>query len=117
MIERPPPLVSQTLASAFDAYEPGGFYDEVFAGPGAVRRHYAALVERLGGTAWGELQDRRARLEQAFMNQGVTFTVYKDDAGIERIFPFDPVPRIVTRRKWERIERGLTQRITALNAF
>ena len=117
MIERPPSLVSQTLASAFDAYEPGGFYDEVFAAPGVVRPHYGALVRTLSDTPWGELLDRRARLEQAFMNQGVTFTVYKDDAGIERIFPFDPVPRIVTRRKWERIERGMKQRIRALNAF
>src|SRR5207247_5634174 len=64
-----------------------------------------------------EVGDRRLRLDRAFMNQGVTFTVYKDDAGIERIFPFDPMPRIVTRRKWERIEAGLKQRIFALNAF
>jgi uncharacterized circularly permuted ATP-grasp superfamily protein len=51
------------------------------------------------------------------MNQGVTFTVYKDDAGIERIFPFDPMPRIITHRKWMKIEAGLKQRTQALNMF
>jgi uncharacterized circularly permuted ATP-grasp superfamily protein len=116
MLERPP-LASQTLASAFEAYDPGAFYDEAFGARGEPRAHYRALLGTLSSTLWSELQDRRSRLEQAFMNQGVTFTVYKDDAGIERIFPFDPMPRIITRRKWERIEAGLKQRIWALNAF
>src|SRR5688500_9756212 len=116
MLERPP-LASQTLASAFQAYEPGAFYDEAFAAPGEPRAHYRALLNTLSSTLWCELHDRRSRLEQAFMNQGVTFTVYKDDAGIERIFPFDPMQRIITRRKWARMEAGLKQSIHALNAF
>ncbi|OQR26310.1 hypothetical protein BWR59_31800, partial [Pseudomonas sp. Bc-h] len=53
----------------------------------------------------------------AFRNQGITFTVYKDASGVERIFPFDLVPRIVPAKEWELIERGLEQRIVALNAF
>jgi uncharacterized circularly permuted ATP-grasp superfamily protein len=62
--------------------------------------------------------ERRLRLaSQTFLNQGVTFTVYADNEGTERIMPFDPIPRIIPRDEWERVERGLVQRITALNLF
>ena len=109
--------ILEGLADALESYPPGDFYDEMFDGPGSVRAHYRPLMRTLGAISSSEVRERRARLDQAFMNQGVTFTVYKDDAGIERIFPFDPMPRILTRRKWERIEAGLKQRIYALNAF
>jgi uncharacterized circularly permuted ATP-grasp superfamily protein len=108
---------SDLLAGLLEGYEPGDFYDEAFDAPGRPRAHYRPLVRTLGSMSSQEVGERRLRLDRAFMNQGVTFTVYKDDAGIERIFPFDPMPRIVTRRKWERIEAGLKQRIFALNAF
>jgi uncharacterized circularly permuted ATP-grasp superfamily protein len=125
MIERPVPRVADVsvappvdaLAASLSAYEPGDWYDEAFISDGHPRPHYRALIETLSRTSAADLRERRAQLAQAFMNQGVTFTVYKDDAGIERIFPFDPMPRIVTRRKWERIAAGLRQRILALNAF
>ena len=126
MIERPatpPPdavpvkVSPETLARVLNQYEPGEWYDEMFSAPGEVRAHYRPLLSSLGAMSPEDFQNRRSLLEQAFMNQGVTFTVYRDDAGIERIFPFDPVPRILTRRKWDRIERGLKQRIWALNAF
>ncbi len=103
--------------SPIEAYTPASFYDEGFSASGVPRAHYRALVRALSELSLDELADRRSRLELAFMNQGVTFTVYRDEAGIERIFPFDPIPRILTRRKWERIEAGLRQRIWALNAF
>ncbi|MGO8056550.1 circularly permuted type 2 ATP-grasp protein, partial [Rhizobium leguminosarum] len=54
---------------------------------------------------------------ELFMNQGITFTVYSDDAGIERIFPFDILPRIITGNEWEQIEAGIKQRLKALNLF
>src|SRR4051812_42570407 len=61
---------------------------------------------------------RRVRMaDVTFRNQGITFTVYKDAAGVEKIFPFDLVPRVVPANEWEIIERGLAQRITALNLF
>ena len=61
---------------------------------------------------------RRVRMaDVTFRNQGITFTVYKDAAGVEKIFPFDLVPRIVPAHEWDHIERGLVQRITALNLF
>jgi uncharacterized circularly permuted ATP-grasp superfamily protein len=105
------------VAQMLERYEPGDFYDEALAEPGAARAHYQPLFRTLGALSAEDVRERRLRLDRAFMNQGVTFTVYKDDAGIERIFPFDPMPRIITRRKWERIAAGLKQRIFALNAF
>jgi len=125
MIERPLPTAAARLSDlpgdGLDAlltrYQQGDFYDEMFAVDGQIRPHYRPLARTLANLSAADVRERRARLEQAFMNQGVTFTVYKDDAGIERIFPFDPMPRIITRRKWERIEKGLQQRIFALNAF
>lgn len=125
MIERPLPtaaarpsdLPGDGLDALLTRYQQGDFYDEMFAEDGQIRPHYRPLARTLANLSAADVRDRRARLEQAFMNQGVTFTVYKDDAGIERIFPFDPMPRVITRRKWERIEKGLQQRIFALNAF
>jgi uncharacterized circularly permuted ATP-grasp superfamily protein len=116
-LERPVDSSAATVASLFERYDPGDWYDEAFAAPGQLRPHYRALFKALGGMPLEDFRARRGRLEQAFMNQGVTFTVYRDDAGIERIFPFDPIPRVLTRRKWERIEAGLKQRIRALNTF
>src|SRR5260370_28980640 len=64
-----------------------------------------------------EFQKERTIADNAFLTQGVTFTVYNDQEGTERIFPFDLIPRIIPRAEWEQVERGLSQRITALNLF
>jgi len=64
-----------------------------------------------------EFQKKRTIADNAFLTQGVTFTVYNDQEGTERIFPFDLIPRIIPRAEWEQVERGLSQRITALNLF
>jgi uncharacterized circularly permuted ATP-grasp superfamily protein len=64
-----------------------------------------------------EFQKKRAIADNAFLTQGVTFTVYNDQEGTERIFPFDLIPRIIPYAEWEHVERGLSQRITALNLF
>jgi len=63
------------------------------------------------------LERSKHEADQSFFNQGITFTVYGNDKGTERIFPHDLLPRIITAAEWEKIERGLTQRITALNLF
>ena len=101
----------------FDRYEVDGLFDEMFATPGEPRAHYRAVAGRLmkmGAAAFS----RRVRMaDVTFRNQGITFTVYNDQRGVEKIFPFDLVPRIVPANEWEVIERGLTQRITALNLF
>ena len=105
------------MGHSFDEYEIGSFYDEMFRAPGVARSHYQALLDRLSEMADGELERKQALATNTFLNQGVTFTVYSDDQGTERIFPFDLIPRIIPRSEWEHVERGLVQRIRALNMF
>ena len=101
----------------FQQYALGHGYDEMFDGRGGTREHYAALYDRLGAVDPQELRQRQSAADLAFLHQGITFTVYGDDASTERIFPYDLIPRIITAPEWDVIERGLTQRITALNLF
>ena len=101
----------------FDDYDLGGFYDEMFLPDGTPRPEARALVERIEGLPEGELIRRHTAAEQALLNTGITFTIYGDEAGTERIFPFDVVPRIISHDAWDPIERGLTQRVEALNRF
>jgi uncharacterized circularly permuted ATP-grasp superfamily protein len=101
----------------FDQYEVNGLFDEMFVGPGQPRPHYSAVAARLKALGPSAFQKRVRMADVTFRNQGITFTVYKDAAGVEKIFPFDLVPRIVPAGEWSLIERGLVQRITALNLF
>ena len=99
-------------------YQPGSaFHDEMFAQDGQVRPHYAGVMSYLERLGISEFERRRAMLDVAFRNQGITFTVYGDAEGTERTFPFDPVPRIIPASEWAALEAGLKQRVTALNAF
>ncbi|WP_370651557.1 circularly permuted type 2 ATP-grasp protein [Luteitalea sp. TBR-22] len=104
-------------ASLFSEYRLGRAYDEMFAAPAVPRPQYAALYSQLGTLAAAELQRRQQVADRAFLHQGITFTVYGDHKGTERIFPYDLLPRIITGDEWRQLERGLTQRITALNLF
>ena len=101
----------------FDGYATGGFYDELFEADGTPRREARPLVERIEGLADGELLRSQQAATRALLRMGITFNVYHDGHGTERIFPFDVIPRIVPRGAWHEIERGLRQRITALNHF
>ncbi len=105
------------MGQLFSNYEPGDFCDEMFAAPGQVRPHYRALLERFREMGDGEIDRKQLLASQTFLNQGVTFTVYSDNQGTERIFPFDLIPRIIPHDEWEYVERGLQQRILALNLF
>lgn len=104
-------------ASLFARYRLGDFFDELFAAPGRPRRHYRHLYRRLARMSREDLDLRRTAADLAFLNQGITFTVYGDEAGIEKIFPFDLVPRVIPAREWDALEAGLSQRVTALNLF
>src|SRR5688572_1614788 len=101
----------------FEQYDVDGLYDEMFVAPGQPRPHYAPVAEMLVSLGVGAFQRRRQMADVSFRNQGITFTVYGDQRGVEKIFPFDLVPRIVPAAEWETIEKGLVQRITALNLF
>src|SRR5688500_753975 len=101
----------------FQQYDVDGLYDEMFLAPGTPRPHYAAVAENLVRLGVAAFQRRRQMADVSFRNQGITFTVYGDQRGVEKIFPFDLVPRIIPADEWETLERGLIQRITALNLF
>lgn len=101
----------------FDQYQVGDLFDEMFVEPGKPRRHYAPVAQRLTDMDCDAYERRRRMADVLFRNQGITFTVYADERGVEKIFPFDLVPRIIPADEWEMLERGLIQRITALNLF
>ena len=100
-----------------DTYNPEGFYDEMVESPGIPRRGMEVLVEKLAGIDDNTFLDRQREAERALFHMGITFNVYGDTKGTERIFPFDLIPRIVTGKEWAVIEKGLKQRIHALNLF
>ncbi|MEZ4676006.1 MAG: circularly permuted type 2 ATP-grasp protein [Caldilineaceae bacterium] len=103
-----PPFSSYALSSA---------YDEMFGTVNQTRDQYRRLHDRLRELPMETLERRQLAADRTFMHQGITFTVYSDERGTERIFPYDLLPRILTGREWDVIERGLTQRITAINLF
>ncbi|WP_415157865.1 circularly permuted type 2 ATP-grasp protein [Parafilimonas sp.] len=82
-----------------------------------IREQYAKLFEVLNHLHINTLHDKDRLASELFMNQGITFTVYSDNAGIERIFPYDIIPRIITAAEWQHIEEGIKQRLRALNLF
>lgn len=102
---------------ALEGYVPLSGPDEVLEEGGEVRAAYQEFMERLGGWQAGEYEQRQGRADLALLNAGITFTVYHEDAGIERIFPFSLIPRIVAVQEWARVEAGLRQRVGALNRF
>ncbi len=101
----------------FTSYDPGMFYDEMFSESGVPRPHYARLFETLSALPTAQFEERRKLADISFLLQGITFTVYSDGAGTERLFPFDLIPRILPRSQWDHIERGLSQRVFGLNLF
>ncbi len=101
----------------FETYDPEDFYDELFAAKGEPHPEAALLIERINSLSSGELQQRQQAVQIALFKEGVTFNVYGNEQGAERIFPFDIIPRIVSAQDWSRLEQGLKQRIYALNLF
>lgn len=92
-------------------------WDEMFSNEG-VRDSYAQVLHTLQNLNPESLNDKQLQASDLFMNQGITFTVYSDNnQGIERIFPFDIIPRIITKAEWSEVETGIKQRLKALNLF
>jgi len=112
------PLSSPSpFGALFSSYQLDAAYDEMFDRSGQARPHCRALYEDLLAASLGDLRQRQTEADKAFLTQGITFTVYGDNQGTERIFPYDILPRIVTAGEWRTLERGLTQRLTAINLF
>jgi uncharacterized circularly permuted ATP-grasp superfamily protein len=108
------PTPSGTL---FSSYKLNGPFDEMFEPSGVPRPHCRALLDAIQAAALSELRQHQQDADQAFLAQGITFTVYGDEEGTERIFPYDLLPRVITAAEWRTLERGLTQRLTAINLF
>lgn len=112
------PLASSPPRTTFfQPYDTRGYFDEVLTADGGVRPHYSGIIDRFATMDAAEFEAKRRAVDLAFLRQGITFNVYGDTQGAERIFPFDLVPRIIPAREWEHIEAGLVQRLTALNLF
>src|SRR5260221_10103019 len=93
-----------------DGYDPGNFYCELLRSPGNFR-----LRDRLAGLSIADFKRRAASAEQALYNLGIPFTVYSDGNAIDRILPFDAIPRVLSAAEWADRERGVIQRVNALN--
>ena len=105
------------LPAPFNRYALGDPYDEMFDASGVPRPHYAEMFDRLRELPADELRKRKQAGDLSFLHQGITFTVYGRAEGTEQIFPNDMLPRLLTAAEWSVIEKGLEQRITALNHF
>ncbi|HSL39288.1 MAG TPA: circularly permuted type 2 ATP-grasp protein [Desulforhopalus sp.] len=105
------------MMETFRDYDPGDFFDELFAADGTPRPGAKLLVEKIESLPPGDLAMRQKAAEALLLKMGITFNVYGRQEGTEKIFPFDIIPRIVAEEDWQQIESGLKQRIYALNAF
>src|ERR1700761_3094691 len=102
----------------FDQYNPiGGVWDEMDGSDGNLRDHYGKVIEYILGEKAGDFNKKEELAKRLFLSQGITFTVYNSGEGIEKIFPFDIIPRIITADEWAFVEKGIKQRLTALNLF
>jgi uncharacterized circularly permuted ATP-grasp superfamily protein len=108
---------SLPLSQMLKGYDPEMFFDEMLTAGGEPRSHYHRFRELFQNLTLDEFQHKRQSVDLAFLRQGITFNVYGDAAGAEKIFPFDLLPRIIPAKEWEYLERGLAQRIAALNLF
>ena len=96
---------------------PPGGYDEMFSAPGAAQPHYAAYWRWLEGVSMDTVERKRKEADLLFHRVGITFNVYGAEEGTERLIPFDSVPRIIPASEWTLLERGLLQRVRAMNLF
>jgi uncharacterized circularly permuted ATP-grasp superfamily protein len=101
----------------FAGYDTGGFFDEMISEQGEVRSHYARFKDRMQKMDWKKLNSLRFATDRAQLSMGMTFNVYSDNQGAERILPLDIIPRIISGADWGEMEKGLRQRIVALNLF
>lgn len=105
------------MAIQFSYSQDTPFFDEMFQSPSDPRDHYREVYDILNSLSDKLLNEKESYAKLSSINQGITFTVYNDGRGIERIFPFDLIPRIIKKQEWDIIESGIIQRIQALNHF
>jgi uncharacterized circularly permuted ATP-grasp superfamily protein len=101
----------------FSNYDPAGFYCEMLGTPEHPATHTRAVLERLQRMKISTLHRRAQATDRELFNLGITFTVYSDRNAIDRVLPFDVIPRVISAADWQHIETGCIQRVTALNQF
>lgn len=102
----------------FNKYNPiNSVWDEMYGTDSNIRDHYRKVIEYISRESAEDLNKKEDLAKRLFMSQGITFTVYNSGEGIEKIFPFDIIPRIITAAEWAFVEKGIKQRLTALNLF
>ncbi len=110
-------VLSASRAPIFGSYNLDNFYDEMVLDQGNVRPWCQFFTDSISHLGFKEIVQRQRAAERAFISMGITFNVYRDGAGVEKIFPFDIIPRIIDTQEWDKIDKGLKQRIKALNFF
>ena len=101
----------------FANYDRAGFFCEMFGGSAEPAAHTDAIRDRMRNMKVSTLQRRAQLSDRELYNLGITFTVYSDRNAIDRVLPFDVIPRVLSRDDWSHIERGCVQRVAALNRF
>src|SRR5262245_61814974 len=111
-------ILKDTMNHLFSHYEHSSFYDEMFENRGKVRVPYGTMMQRLAKMGLEELRKLDEVMQEEMVSQGITFTLHNDnpkEASQERTIPFDLLPRMMTQEEWRELDRGLKQRVTALN--
>ncbi|MED7818977.1 MULTISPECIES: circularly permuted type 2 ATP-grasp protein [unclassified Francisella] len=104
--------------SVFSGYTPyHGVYDEIFSSEGNVRNDVYQAIKTIDELSEESLYEKQKFVDASFLKNGITFTVYNNSEGTEKIFPFDLIPRVISKKEWQELEKGLKQRLKALNAF
>jgi len=109
---------SKNVGALFENYTAHStFFDEMFETDGSIRKHYTKISNYLKDFKIEDFENLNEYAKVSFFNQGITFNVYSEEGGVERIFPFDLFPRIIPNKEWAKVERGVIQRNKALNLF
>jgi len=104
-------------AGLLSRYDRGGFYDELFGGNGNTDPHAALIRERLSALGFDDIHRRSEDAARELYNLGITFLIYSEQEAVDRILPFDVIPRVISAAEWRVLEAGTIQRVTALNMF
>lgn len=105
------------MSTPWNTYEPGEFYDEVISSPGNARKPAQKLLTYLKSLSDNDVASRKQAAESTIKEMGVSFTVYTDEGNIDRAWPFDLIPRVISKKQWDKTAAGLSQRLQALNMF
>ena len=106
-----------SATGVLEDYEPQGYFCEMLGSPGRPAAFARAVWDRIGRLGLEELRARAHDAELELYNFGITFTVYTQKESIDRILPFDVIPRVISAEDWQTIETGVVQRVTAINLF